>query len=114
MKKGSNILLPGGAGYIGSQSDPVLAKAVYGVTLYDNSPNSIRSATQNQQPPAGPRSCLGEGIVRDMAALEPAPLPDASEVAIHFDGFKVVGNSVQTPIDSFGNTLASAASPFGL
>ncbi len=110
MQKGNNILLTGGAGYIGSHTAVVLADAGYGVTLYDNFSNSSRSVIQNLQTITGQRFNLVEGDVRDTATLERALREHDIEAVIHFAGLKAVGESVEKPVEYFDNNVVGTVS----
>lgn len=59
-----NILLTGGAGYIGSHAAVVLAQAGHGLVLYDNLCNSRREVAQRAAQIAGRSVPLIEGDVR--------------------------------------------------
>jgi UDP-glucose 4-epimerase len=110
MKKENNVLLTGGAGYIGSHTAVVLAEAGYNVTLYDNFSNSRRSVIKSLQTITGQGLNLVEGDVRDTAALERALREHDIEAVIHFAGLKAVGESVEKPVEYFDNNVVGTVS----
>ena len=110
MKNENNVLLTGGAGYIGSHTAVVLAEAGYNVTLYDNFSNSRRSVIQSLQTITGRGLNLVEGDVRDTASLERALREHGIEAVIHFAGLKAVGESVEKPVEYFDNNVVGTVS----
>ncbi len=93
-----NILLTGGAGYIGSHTAVALASAGHAVVLYDNFVNSSRSVLGALETITGkPPVCI-EDDVRDTARLTDTLRSHAIEAVIHFAGLKAVGESVEQPV----------------
>jgi UDP-glucose 4-epimerase len=101
----SNVLVTGGAGYIGSHTCLELLRAGHRVTVLDNLDNSSPTALQRVQELAG-RS-LGfqrldlldrDGVARLVTELKP-------EACIHFAGLKAVGESTREPLRYHHNNI---------
>ncbi|MBT8529308.1 UDP-glucose 4-epimerase GalE [Polynucleobacter paneuropaeus] len=105
-----NILLTGGAGYIGSHTAVVLANAGYGVVLFDNFCNSNHSVSArinkitNQDIP-----CI-EGDVRNTQLLIKILIDLKIDAVIHFAGLKAVGESNQEPLRYYDNNVGGSIS----
>ena len=105
-----NILLTGGAGYIGSHTAVALTQAGYRVVLLDNYSNS--------RPEVGDRLAriLGQPVaqvacdVRDTARLTASLRQYAIEAVIHFAGLKAVAESVACPLDYYAHNVQGAIS----
>lgn len=84
-----NILVIGGAGYIGSCTSKALARAGHSVTVYDNLSTGHRDLVK-----WGP---LFEGDILDGDALRRCLNSVRPDGIIHFAAFSQVGESVQNP-----------------
>lgn len=92
-----NILVTGGAGYIGSHACAALAAAGYTPVSFDNLHTGWREAVQ-----FGP---LITGDLRDRAAIE-AALRQVQPVAVlHFAALIEVGASMRTPAEYWDNNV---------
>jgi UDP-glucose 4-epimerase len=100
-----NILLTGGAGYIGSHTAVVLSQAGHEVVLLDNFCNSRRSVLERLAKILGKAVPCVEGDVRDTALVKKVLHDYKIDAVIHFAGLKSVGESVQNPIDYFDNNV---------
>jgi dTDP-L-rhamnose 4-epimerase len=86
-----NVLVTGGAGYIGSHLVDALVARGYGVTVLDNlEPQVHRSGTWPSY--ANPQARYVRGDVRDRSTFEPLVL--ASEAVVHFGAAVSVGQSM--------------------
>jgi dTDP-L-rhamnose 4-epimerase len=86
-----NVLVTGGAGYIGSHLVDALVGRGYEVTVLDNlEPQVHRSGTWPSY--ANPRATYVKGDVRDRAVFEPLVL--ASQAVVHFGAAVSVGQSM--------------------
>lgn len=105
-----NILLTGGAGYIGSHAALILAQAGHGVVLYGKLCDSRRDVVSRLLQIQGRPVPLVEGDVRDAAALAQTLRAHAIDAVIHFAGLKAVGESVAKPLDYYANNVAGTVS----
>lgn len=100
-----NILITGGAGYIGSHVCVALLEAGYAVTVLDNYCNSQPDALNRVERIAGRKLRRIEGDVRDQArVIHALELSDACAV-MHFAGLKAVGDSVKDPLPYYDNNV---------
>lgn len=105
-----NILLTGGAGYIGSHTAVVLSQAGYEVVLLDNFCNSKKSVLERLQKILGkPLPCV-EGDVRDTVLVTKSLQDYKIDAVIHFAGLKAVGESVEKPIEYYANNVQGSIS----
>lgn len=105
-----NILLTGGAGYIGSHAAVVLLAAGHQVYVLDNFCNSQPSVIQRLEKITGQRISMLQGDVRDTPLLTKALEHHGIHAVIHFAGLKAVGESVQKPIDYYAHNVQGAIS----
>ena len=105
-----NILLTGGAGYIGSHTAVVLSQAGHEVVLLDNFCNSRKSVLERLQKIVGKVVPCVEGDVRDTALVAKALQDYKIDAVIHFAGLKAVGESVEKPIDYYANNVQGTIS----
>lgn len=105
---GQNILVTGGAGYIGSHTVLQLLFGGHKVTVVDNLDNSSAVAISRVQELAGefgPNLEFHKMDIRDKLALEGLFSSTKFEAVIHFAGLKAVGESVQKPLMYYDNNL---------
>lgn len=105
-----NILLTGGAGYIGSHTAIVLTEAGHKVVIYDNFCNSYSSTLDRLQKILNKNIPLVEGDVRNTALLTKALQDFKIDVVMHFAGLKAVGESVIKPIEYYANNTQGTIS----
>lgn len=101
----SNILVTGGAGFIGSHTCVALAAAGYSPIVLDNLGNSDARVMDRLATITGQRIQLIEGDVRDRALLEQIFRAQAIAGVIHFAGLKAVGDSVADPVLYYDNNV---------
>ena len=101
-----NILVTGGAGYIGTHACVELLNAGYGVVIYDNFCNSQREAPRRIEKITSKRTKIIEGDVRDEEKLFTILIEHNCQAVIHFAGLKAVGASVYQPLDYYDNNVA--------
>jgi UDP-glucose 4-epimerase len=98
----SELLITGGAGFIGSHTCLVLLEAGHRLVVLDDfsnsSPEALRRVQELAGPLAGPRLQLIEGDLRSPADLARAFAAAPIEAVIHFAGLKAVGESVADPL----------------
>lgn len=105
-----NILLTGGAGYIGSHTAVVLAEAGHEVVILDNFCNSNKSVLTRLHKIVGKELVCIEGDIRDTSLVAKVLKDHQIDAVIHFAGLKAVGESVQMPIEYFANNVQGTIS----
>ncbi len=100
-----NILVTGGAGYIGSHTCVELLNAGHTVTVFDNFCNSNAESLRRVERIAGNSLTVVRGDIRDRAALDGALRRSAATAVIHFAGLKAVGESAQSPLDYYDTNV---------
>lgn len=105
-----NILLTGGAGYIGSHTAAVLSESGHKVVLLDNFCNSKKDVLDRLNTIVGkPFDCI-VGDVCDTALVFKALKDYQIDAVIHFAGLKAVGESVKNPIEYYSNNISGTVS----
>ena len=102
-----NVLVTGGAGYIGSHTCLELLESGYGVIVIDNLCNSSPKSLERVQEITGKTLKFYEGDVRDEALLRKIFAENEIGSVIHFAGLKAVGESVAMPWEYYDNNLNS-------
>lgn len=100
-----NILVTGGAGYIGSHTVVELLESGYGVVVVDNLSNSNKESMNRVKKITGKSPAFYEADVRDRAAMEKIFTENKIDYVIHFAGLKAVGESCVKPIEYYDNNL---------
>ena len=101
------VLVTGGAGYIGSHTCVELLNKGYDVIVIDNLSNSNPESLNRVQGLTGKTLKFYEGDVRDEALLTKIFAENKPECVIHFAGLKAVGESVEKPWLYYNNNLNS-------
>jgi len=112
----AQLLITGGAGFIGSHTCLVLLEAGHSLMVLDNftnsSPKSLRRVQELAGPEAAGRLTVVEGDIRSAADLErafaAAPADQPITAVIHFAGLKAVGESVRDPLRYWDVNLAGS------
>ncbi len=101
-----NILVTGGAGYIGSHTCLELLNAGYTVTVLDNLSNASPEGLRRVEKLTGKRIDFHEVDLLDPEGVDGVftACPDIDAV-IHFAGLKAVGESVEKPLDYYDNNI---------
>ena len=102
-----NVLVTGGAGYIGSHTCVELLNKGYGVVVADNLVNSNPKSLERVQQITGKSLDFYEIDVRNRAALDEIFEKHDISSVIHFAGLKAVGESVAMPLEYYDNNLNS-------
>ena len=105
-----NILLTGGAGYIGSHTYVALAHAGYTPVILDNFSNSHRGVLERLYAITEQHVACEEGDVLDTAFVESVLRRHDIGGVIHFAGDKAVGESVANPLKYYRNNVGGAMS----
>ncbi len=93
-----NVLVTGGAGYIGSHTLRVLKRAGYEVVVYDNFSRGHREAVKNYR--------VIEGDTADSNAVLETLMRYEIGAVLHFAAHSQVGESVQDPVLYYKNNVA--------
>lgn len=100
------ILVTGGAGYIGSHTVVVLLEAGYDVIVIDNLINASAESLRRVERITGKTLTFIEGDIRDRALLDNVFATHDIFAVLHFAGLKAVGESVELPLSYYENNLA--------
>ena len=99
------ILVTGGAGYIGSHTCLELLRAGHGVTVVDNLSNSSVESLKRVQDLAGKPLTFHKVDLLDREALDAVFERTAFEAVIHFAALKAPAESVAKPLDYYYNNV---------
>ena len=99
------ILLTGGAGYIGSHTIIELDKAGHSVVVVDNLVNSKEEALRRVAKIIGKNVPFIKADVRDRDALDKVFKQYHIDAVIHFAGLKAVGESCEKPLEYYENNM---------
>jgi UDP-glucose 4-epimerase len=102
----AELLITGGAGFIGSHSCLMLLEAGHNLVVLDNfdnsSPESLKRVLELAGPSAAGQLQVLEGDIRSAGdlerAFEAAPAGRPITAVVHFAGLKAVGESVREPL----------------
>jgi UDP-glucose 4-epimerase len=100
----TNILVTGGAGYIGAHTCLALAEKGYTPVVYDNLVNGHREFVQ--------WGAFEQGDVRDRARLEQVILSSKPAAIVHFAGLIEVAQSIADPVAFFDTNVSGSVSLF--
>jgi len=101
-----NILVTGGAGYIGSHTCILLIKAGYNVVVFDNFSNSSIESIKRVEKIVQQSIPVVEGDIRSRKDLKTVFENYKIDAVIHFAGLKAVGESVEKPLKYYDNNVA--------
>ena len=102
-----NVLVTGGAGYIGSHTCVELLQRDMGVVVVDNLVNSSPKAIERVEQITGKHVDFYVKDVRDREAMNAIFDKHRIDCVIHFAGLKAVGESVAMPLEYYDNNLFS-------
>ena len=105
-----NVLVTGGAGYIGSHTCVELLQAGYNVIIADNLFNASADVPDRIAAITGIAPVFYQIDVQDKDALREIFRSHTIDSVIHFAGFKAVGESVCEPLKYYRNNLDSTLS----
>ena len=100
-----NVLVTGGAGYIGSHTCVELLNSGYDVVVIDNLVNANPVSLKRVEEITGKSVKFYEGDVRDEDLLRRIFKENDISCVIHFAGLKAVGESVEKPWEYYDNNL---------
>jgi UDP-glucose 4-epimerase len=107
-----NILVTGGAGYIGSHTCVELLKAGYDVIVMDNLSNSKEESLERVQEISGKKLIFQKIDLLDSLALQTLFEVYHIDAVIHFAGLKAVGESVADPLRYYQNNVRGSLALF--
>lgn len=105
-----NILLTGGAGYIGSHAAVALAKAKHRIIIYDNFCNSSFDVISRLCKVTGQTILTVRGDIRDTPLLQASIEKYNIAAVLHFAGLKAVSESVMRPVEYYSNNIQGSIS----
>lgn len=97
-----NVLVVGGAGYIGSHAVAMLHEAGYQVVVFDNLTLGHAAAVK--------QVTLVQGDLRDQSLVEQTLTDHKIDVVMHFAALAEVGTSVRDPASYYQNNVVAALS----
>ena len=100
-----NILVTGGAGFIGSHTLIELIAAGHNPVVVDNLSNASPEAIHRVEKIVGQPTPFYEVDIRDREGLEKVFSQHTFDCCIHFAGLKAVGESVQKPWEYYENNI---------
>ncbi len=103
-----NILITGGAGYIGSHTVTELLKSEHNILVLDNFANSSVKSLEVVKQITGQDIPFVEGDIRNRACLDQIFTEHKIDAVIHFAGLKAVGESVQKPLEYYDNNVSGS------
>ena len=103
-----SILLPGGAGFIGSHTAVELLNAGKEIVILDNFSNSSPQSLEAVKKITGKDFKFYEIDYLDREKLEKVFEENKIEAVLNFAGFKAVGESVAKPIEYYENNISGA------
>ena len=99
------IMLPGGAGYIGSHTAVELLNAGEEIVIVDNFSNSKASVLEKIKKITGKDFKFYELDYLDREKLEKVFEENKIEAVLNFAGYKAVGESVEKPLEYYHNNV---------
>lgn len=100
-----NILVTGGAGYIGTHTVIALNENGENTIVLDNLSNSSEKALDRVAKILGKKIPFYRADIRDREALEKIFSENSIDCVIHFAGLKAVGESVVKPWEYYDNNI---------
>ena len=105
-----NILVTGGAGYIGSHTVLTLIERGHNVVVLDNFCNSSPKVMPRLESLAGTKITLCQVDLRDQNQVLAVLKQHHIDSVIHFAALKAVGESCKQPLQYFDNNIAGTIS----
>lgn len=100
-----NILVTGGAGFIGSHTALILLQAGHNVVVLDNLCNSSVETLNRVSQLIGRKPVFVQGDIRDCEMLDRLFLKHSVDAVLHFAGLKAVAESVAQPLRYYDNNV---------
>ena len=105
-----NVLVTGGAGYIGSHTVVELLNAGHSAIIVDDLSNAKADVIDRIETITGKRPVFYKLDCKDKDGLRKVFSENQVDAIIHFAGFKAVGESVKKPLMYYRNNLDSTMS----
>ena len=105
-----NILVTGGAGYIGSHTVVELIQAGHQAIIVDDLSNAKAEVVDRIETITGTRPAFHELDCKDKDGLRKVFSAHKIDAIIHFAAFKAVGESVKKPLEYYRNNLDTTLS----
>ncbi len=105
-----NVLITGGAGYIGSHVAVELLNKNYKVIVYDNLTNSSKISLKRVEEITGKNIIFYEADILDEKKLSEVFEKENIDVVIHCAALKAVGESVKKPLEYYHNNISGTLS----
>ncbi len=100
-----NVLVTGGAGYIGSHTCVELLNAGHNIVVADNLFNSKEESLKRVEELTGKSLTFYKVDLLDREALDDVFENNDIDAVIHFAGLKAVGESVSIPLRYYHNNI---------
>ena len=108
----SQLLITGGAGYIGSHTVVAFLEAGFDVLVLDDLSNSSPIVFDRISAITGKQARFIEGDIADKQRVDQIFTDYAIAGVIHFAGYKAVGESVQNPLKYYHNNVSGSVALF--
>ncbi len=102
-----NVLVTGGAGYIGSHTAVELIEAGYDAIIVDDLSNAKEDVIDRIETITGKRPVFYKEDCKDKEAMRKIFAENKIDAIIHFAAYKAVGESVQKPLEYYRNNIDS-------
>lgn len=105
-----NVLVTGGAGFIGTHTCVELLNSNHSILVIDNFENSHPEAVKRVETITGKKVNFKKGDIRDTAFIKKQITDFKCEAVMHFAGLKAVGESCQNPLKYYDYNVAGTLS----
>lgn len=104
----SEILVTGGAGFIGSHACVCLLEAGYDVVVIDNLSNSSDKSLERVEEITNKKVKFYKGDIADTELMDKIFTENDIYAVMHFAGLKAVGESTQKPLEYYKNNISGS------
>lgn len=103
-----NVLITGGAGYIGTHISVELLEKNYNLIIYDNLSNSSEEGMRRVEEITNKKLKFYKGDVLDKENLTQVLKDEKIDLVIHCASLKAVGDSVNKPLEYYNNNVTGS------